>query len=130
MEKKSRSILKAITWRMIGTIVLASVSYLITGSLKHMTFITIFFECIQLINYYWHERVWMKVKWGRIPHPLQELPVSKKLQPEHMEIIKDQLEGWGYLDIENKKKNKKFQRTRKALPLGVRLEKETVDELT
>jgi len=47
-----------------------------------------------------------------------------------MAIIKKQLEEWGYLDIENKKKNKKLQRTRKALPLGVRLEKETVDEFT
>lgn len=133
MEKKTRSIAKAVSWRLIGTIVLAGVSYLITGSLKHMTFITILFECIQLINYYWHERVWMKVKWGKIIHPLEELPVNRKLSPRHMEMIRRQLKDWGYLDegkhnevIGKKKKRAARQVKPKLLPLGVQLKKEIV----
>ncbi len=118
MDKNSRSIAKAITWRIIGTIVLASVTYLITGSLKHMTMITIIFEFIQLLNYYWHERVWMKIKWGKILHPLQQLPVSKEIAPQHMEVLRMKLEEWGYLDKNSDKKislkKKAITRRRKA----------------
>jgi uncharacterized membrane protein len=130
MEKKWRSILKAITWRMIGTMVLATVSYFITGSIKHMTLITIVFECIQLINYYWHERLWMRIKWGKILHPLQELPVKKTIAPEHMEILRTQLRDWGYL---NESINEKPKRRRKPvrvgtkiLPAGANLKKEMI----
>ena len=87
---------------------LGTISYLITGSIRHMTLITIVFEAVQLVNFFWHERVWMQIKWGKIMHPLSELPVSKKLTPEHMEILKDKLDEWGYLDPPKQKKpNKK-----------------------
>jgi len=126
MEKKSRSVLKAITWRMLGTVVLAGVSYLITGSLKHMTLITILFEGIQLVNYYWHERVWLKINWGRIRHPLEELPVRRPVAAGHMEIIRKHLEDWGYIETGDAGTGRKTQRSsQKALPLGVHLKKET-----
>ena len=131
MEKRFRSIAKAISWRIVGTIVLASVSYFITGSIKLMTMITILFECIQLVNYYWHERLWMKIKWGKIPHPLQNLPVKRRLKPEHMRQLEAQLQAWGYFDgndeSNGKTRIKKNRRLRpvKPLPLGVSLKKET-----
>ncbi|MBD3285255.1 DUF2061 domain-containing protein [candidate division WOR-3 bacterium] len=129
MDKAYRSIVKAITWRVIGTLMLGTISYLITGSIKHTTLITIIFEVVQLINYFWHERVWMQIKWGKVVHPLSVLPVSKKIAPEHMEILAKKLNEWGYLDQTKPPKPRrklKPRRSKVLIPLGARLKKETI----
>jgi hypothetical protein len=94
-----------------------------------MTLITIIFEVVQLINYFWHERVWMQVRWGKVVHPLAELPVSKKIAPEHMEVLKEKLDKWGYLDPPKPLKSKRKLKQRRSnvmIPLGARLKKETI----
>jgi len=106
---------------------LGTISYLITGSIKHTTLITIIFEVVQLVNYFWHERVWMQVKWGKVMHPLSVLPVSRKIAPEHMEILKNKLDEWGYLDPPEPPKPKRTLKPRRSkitIPVGARLKKE------
>ncbi|MFH1448716.1 MAG: DUF2061 domain-containing protein [Candidatus Micrarchaeota archaeon] len=63
-ERKKRSVLNAITYRIICIIVLALVTYRITGDLVQMTYIVVVFQSIQLFVYYFHERAWGRVKWG------------------------------------------------------------------
>lgn len=62
----TRSLVKGISWRCVGTLDTVVISYFITGvwvsaftigGLELITKVTI---------YYLHERVWGKVKWGRI----------------------------------------------------------------
>jgi uncharacterized membrane protein len=98
MDTKRRSWVKSVTWRMIGIVLLGLVSYLITNDWKTMTKITVLFHGIRVILYYYHERIWERISWGKILHPLAELPVTTKLTPEDMQIVRDKLKALGYID--------------------------------
>jgi len=63
-ESRKRSIAKAISYRIICIIMLALVTYLITGDIFEMTSIVIVFQSIQMFIYYFHERLWERIKWG------------------------------------------------------------------
>jgi len=62
---KQRSALKAISWRVVGTIDTFVISLLITH--KPITAVSIAgFEILtKTFLYYFHERGWNKIKWGR-----------------------------------------------------------------
>lgn len=64
-DSKKRSWAKSILWRVIGIFLLGYISYIITGNLKEMTMITLIFHGIRLIMYYYHERMWEKINWGK-----------------------------------------------------------------
>ena len=98
MDTKKRSIIKSITWRVIGVVLLGIISYLITHNWKEMTIITIMFHGIRLIMYYYHERIWERTSWGKTQHPLSELPVKKKLTAKDSNIIRGELKSLGYID--------------------------------
>jgi len=70
-DRKRRSIAKAVTWRIAGIIILGVITYFVTGSWEKTGIISITFHSIRLVLYYFHERAWEKIKWGR------------KLQPEY-----------------------------------------------
>ena len=64
-EKIKRSLVKTISWRVVGTIATIVISYLITGALT-LAFSIGFVELIsKLILYFFHERAWNKIKWGK-----------------------------------------------------------------
>jgi len=98
MDTKKRSWLKAITWRLIGIFLLGTISYLITGNWKEMSAITLLFHGIQTVLYYYHERMWERVSWGRVKHPLAEIPVSRPLNPEDLRMLHEKLQALGYID--------------------------------
>lgn len=62
---KSRSAVKAITWRIIGTIDTFILSWIITGKAKWAFSIASLEVITKTILYYFHERGWNKIKWGR-----------------------------------------------------------------
>ena len=63
-DSHSRSIAKAVSWRITGTLDTFLISLLITGELTLAGAIA-FTEVITKIVLYWlHERAWNKVKWG------------------------------------------------------------------
>ncbi len=66
-EKPVRSIVKAISWRVVGTIDTFVVSYLVLGegSLGDASIITGIDFVTKMILYFFHERVWNKIKWGK-----------------------------------------------------------------
>ncbi len=98
MDTKARSWVKSVVWRVIGIVVLGGISYGITGDWKQMTLITLLFHSIRVVLYYCHERVWERIKWGRLKHPLSDLPVREKPTPEDLEIIARKLRELGYMD--------------------------------
>ena len=63
---KQRSALKAITWRIIGTADTFVISWAITKEPVTAGAIASFEVFTKTILYYFHERGWNKVKWGRI----------------------------------------------------------------
>jgi uncharacterized membrane protein len=61
----ARSLAKAISWRFFGNLI----SFIIIYSLTHDGKLALAASAIELIVkivlYYYHERIWNKVKWGR-----------------------------------------------------------------
>ena len=62
---KQRSALKAISWRVIGTIDTFVISLLITHKPITAAAIAGFEILTKTFLYYFHERGWNKIKWGR-----------------------------------------------------------------
>ena len=79
MDTKERSWAKSITWRIVGIVILGAISYAFTHDWGKTTSITIIFHTIRLILYYFHERLWEAVSWGRIKHPLAHLSLRANL---------------------------------------------------
>lgn len=64
-ESKTRSLAKAISWRITGTVDTFLISWLITGQLALAGGIALT-EVITKVFLYWlHERAWNRVKWGK-----------------------------------------------------------------
>jgi len=64
-EKPLRSIVKAISWRVVGTLDTLIVSYLLTGEIALATSIASIDFVTKMILYFFHERIWNRIKWGR-----------------------------------------------------------------
>jgi len=64
-EKIKRSIAKTVSWRVIGTLDTILISWLITGTIA----LAISIGAIELVSkmglYFFHERAWNKIKWGK-----------------------------------------------------------------
>lgn len=65
MEKTYRSITKAFSWRITGTLDTIIVSYIITGKVSYALSIGGIEVVSKFILYFIHERIWNKIKWGR-----------------------------------------------------------------
>lgn len=65
MDSRARSITKAVTWRIIATIVTGAVAYIFTSTLRSSIELTVTVMILSTIAYYLHERAWNKVVWGR-----------------------------------------------------------------
>jgi len=98
LETRSRAWVKSLVWRILGIFILGVISWVITRDLKEMTIIHALFHGIRLILYYFHERIWDKVNWGRIKHPLSILPVDRELTPADLNKVRNQLKDLGYLE--------------------------------
>lgn len=66
-ERKMRSLVKSISYRIICIVSLSIVTYIITRDLMQMGLIVLIFQSIQTVLYYLHERVWNNVRWGSQP---------------------------------------------------------------
>ncbi|WP_107037239.1 DUF2061 domain-containing protein [Brumimicrobium mesophilum] len=64
-EKHSRSILKAISWRALGTLDTIAISWFISGELSIAFSIGAFELLTKTILYYLHERLWNGINWGK-----------------------------------------------------------------
>ena len=64
-DKRYRSIIKTISWRVTGTIDTFLVSYLVTGKVGIAASISIVEVFTKLLLYYLHERVWNRIKIGK-----------------------------------------------------------------
>ena len=64
-EKPLRSVLKALSWRVVGTVDTLVVSYYVTGEFTLAASIASVDFLTKLVLYFFHERVWNKVKWGK-----------------------------------------------------------------
>jgi len=64
--KRTRSLIKVFTWRIMASLDTFLLSYLITSRFDWATSIAFFEIITKAILYYFHERGWNKIKWGRV----------------------------------------------------------------
>lgn len=64
-EKPIRSIVKSLSWRIIGTLDTILISWLVTGALKVAFSIGAIELITKMVLYFFHERVWNAIKWGK-----------------------------------------------------------------
>ena len=69
METRARSLAKAISWRVTGTLDTMLISLVITGSLRLAAAIGLTEVATKSLLYYLHERAWLKVPFGRRSMP-------------------------------------------------------------
>jgi uncharacterized membrane protein len=68
-EKAYRSVVKTISWRVLGTIDTIVISYIITSSMAMAASIGSIEVVTKMILYYFHERAWNKFNFGRAKEP-------------------------------------------------------------
>jgi uncharacterized membrane protein len=60
-----RSIVKAISWESFSNLVCFGLAYLTFGNLGGCAVFTGVCFLVKLVLFYWHERVWHQVTWGK-----------------------------------------------------------------
>ena len=69
MESHIRSIVKAITWRICGTLVTFVVALILTKKLELSIQIGLVDTILKIGVFYGHERLWNKINFGREKKP-------------------------------------------------------------
>ncbi|MBJ6366608.1 DUF2061 domain-containing protein [Snuella sedimenti] len=64
-DKPIRSVAKALSWRIVGTLDTLVVSFILARDFKIAASIASVDFITKLILYFFHERVWNIIKWGR-----------------------------------------------------------------
>jgi uncharacterized membrane protein len=61
---RKRSVVKSIVWRIICIIVSVVVTFLLSGEWDIAVAVGTLYNVITMILYYFHERIWNRIKWG------------------------------------------------------------------
>lgn len=64
-EKPVRSVVKSVSWRVVGTVDTILISWIITGKVKTAFSIGVIELGTKMILYFFHERLWNNIKWGK-----------------------------------------------------------------
>ena len=65
IDSKKRSVSKAVSWKILGIIILGFLAYSSGRSLGESTILALFYHAIMLMVYFLHERAWNMVSWGK-----------------------------------------------------------------
>ncbi|NJD01918.1 MAG: DUF2061 domain-containing protein [Ruminiclostridium sp.] len=68
-DRPIRSIAKAVSWRMTGTFDTILISFFITGKIKFALSIGFVELITKTLLYFFHERIWNMIKFGRAREP-------------------------------------------------------------
>jgi len=75
IEKKRRSVVKTISWRMLGTIDTIIISWLVVGNLNFAITIGGIELFTKMVLYFFHERAWNKSNFGCV----KETPIEYEI---------------------------------------------------
>ena len=68
-NSRIRSLVKSISWRVVGSLDTFILSLIFTGSAKYAVSIATAEALTKVVLYYLHERGWRMIKWGRLEAP-------------------------------------------------------------
>lgn len=63
---RRRSLIKAVSWRLFGSLDTFMLSLLVTGNARYAVSIASGEALTKIVLYYLHERAWRRVAWGRL----------------------------------------------------------------
>jgi len=66
IERRKRTLCKTIVWRIVASSATAIIAFIVTGEFSIALGIGVIDIFIKLIIYYLHERIWDKIKWGKV----------------------------------------------------------------
>lgn len=64
MESKTRSMVKAVLWTLMGFVMMIGVGYASTGSMALGSGMALINSTLGLVSYVIYERVWARISWG------------------------------------------------------------------
>ena len=76
METRRRTIVKAASYRVFGTLVTTLIGWFVTGSIGAGLGIGLADSALKIGVFYAHERLWHRVHWGRLPYDVRADPGS------------------------------------------------------
>jgi uncharacterized membrane protein len=65
LESSLRSIVKALTYRFWQSLNTFLISLIVTGKIEMAAAIVSIEVFIKIVVYFWHERIWSKIRWER-----------------------------------------------------------------
>ena len=71
---RTRSLMKAVSWRVVGSLDTFILSLIVTGNGRYAVSIASVEALTKIALYYGHERIWRRVKWGRLEEPVAAAP--------------------------------------------------------
>ena len=98
VDSRARTVVKAVSYRVLATLTTMTIVFLITRKIIISLGVGLVEVIAKITFYYLHERAWHKISWGKNKHPLSGLPVKRELEPKDMAIVKNKLKELGYLD--------------------------------
>jgi uncharacterized membrane protein len=66
MESPTRSIVKAVTWQLLGLLTMTLLAWFATGSLSAAGGLAISAAAVGFVCFVLHERIWARIPWGRM----------------------------------------------------------------
>jgi uncharacterized membrane protein len=70
-QARTRSLIKAVSWRVVGGLDTFMLSLIITGNARFAVSIVSIEALTKIALYYFHERVWRMISWGRLEDPAE-----------------------------------------------------------
>ena len=65
METRARTIARMISYRLTAWSFTIFWTYMFTGNLSNSTWFATALHILLSIDYYIHERIWLRIKWGK-----------------------------------------------------------------
>ena len=69
METRRRTLVKSCSYRVVGGLVTMSVAYAATGQMSAAAAIGLIDTLVKLGVFYAHERLWLRIDYGRVKDP-------------------------------------------------------------
>ena len=66
MESPARSIVKAVTWQLLGLLTMTLLAWLVTGSMTAAGGLALGAAATGFVCFILHERIWARIRWGRL----------------------------------------------------------------
>ena len=96
-EARYRSVIKAISWRILATTATITIVYVFTRKLILSLEVGAVEVIAKMILYYFHERTWGRVQVGKKEHPLSPIKLESSLNKSDIDAIKEKIKEAGYV---------------------------------